>query len=447
MPDACCDVLLITADAAFRDLVQARRPSCARLRCATGAEPTTGEPVSARQAWVDLDSVPNPRLPDGVQRVYFYSQQCVVQDGLPAGLFVHTPCAPVVFDVLWAEVQAGPGAPVVAQGRALPHWVTDFQELNLARLCRKIVNGLAARLGYRDVSLYLHDFEHRQLVLAETTHTRALERSVPLDAAGQHLMVAVARSGRIFATNHAPAELAARGIPRPPDRPYADDACLVAPLSSDGRLWGVLNFSGQIPTALTEERPPLEEIFAFLGRALQHAQTYYQARTEARVDGLTGLYNQRWIQESLEKEIRRAERYGTTLAILMIDLDGLKAINDQYGHTAGDCVLRHVAGRISGVLRQFDGAARVGGDEFIVMLPATNLKGAQHVARRLLESIRQGGPSYHDATLPVTASIGVAEWQPGCDAARLIEAADQAMYTAKQNGRKSLAGEPRSSVA
>jgi len=433
------DVVLITADAGLRDLIESRRPPTARLHWLTGEDPTALSALQPRQLWVDLDTAAVPHLPEVQRRVYFYSQPGAGWDALPKGQFIRKPCAALVCDVLWADVQSSPSQGISsAVGRPLPAWILDFQELNLALLCRKMVTGLAARLGYRDVSLYLHDFERGQLVLAEATHTRDLERTIPLDAVGQHLMAAVARSGRPFVTQHASAELAARGIPSTSDRPYPDEACLVAPLFSEGRLWGVLNFSGLAPTPLTEPNPPLDELFEFLGRALCHARLYQQARIEARVDSLTGLYNQRWMQESLQREVRRAERFGGGLSILMLDLDGLKAINDQFGHLVGDRVLRHVASRIRGVLRQFDGAARIGGDEFLIMLPATNLKGAQHVARRLLDLIRAEVPRHGDTPLPISASIGVAEWQPGWDSTQLIEAADRAMYEAKgstRNGR------------
>lgn len=441
MPETPADVLLITADQGFRALVGRHRPPAAQLRCVAAADLPAVEPVRAQQVWVDLDSAPSICGPYGARRVYFYSCHRPATEGLPAGLFIRKPCGPAVFDLLWSAVglkPAGHAATTAPPVRPLPAWLLDFQEIRLVPLCRKLVGELAPRLGYRYGSLYLHDFKRGLLTLAESSHTRSIDLAVPLDAADRHLMVAVAHGERLLRTQHATDVSLAYGIPPHADRPYPDDACLVAPLSSAGRLWGVLNFSGRVRTPLTEADPPLEETFTFLGRALHQARTYDQARTEARVDSLTGLYNQRWIIETLEKEVRRTERFGTPLAVLMIDLDGLKGINDREGHAAGDCLLQHVATRINRVLRQFDGAARVGGDEFVVMLPATNMKGAQRVARRLLASIRQDVAHFRNVPLPVTASIGAAAWCPGRDAQQLIEAADRTMYRAKQNGRNSL---------
>jgi len=341
----------------------------------------------------------------------------------------------------WAAATAGPcGA--LSTVAYLPGWLLDFQELDLKSLCRKCVTELAARLGYADTSLYLH-LQDGLLTLAETTHRRTIDLAVRWDPCREaatrpngpgSLMVAVARNGRFLQTQRVSAEFERLGIPRPTDRRYADESCLIAPLLSGQRLWGVLNFSGAARSATTELGLPLDEIFTFLGRAVHHACLYDQARIEARIDSLTGLYNLRGIMEILEREIRRAQRYQSTLAVLMLDLDGLKAVNDQHGHAAGDSLLRHVAGRIGAVLRQFDGAARVGGDEFVVVLPGSNLLGARQVARRLAESIREDAAYFRDQPLPITASIGVAEWRAGWDARQLVEAADQAMYRAKTQG-------------
>ena len=436
------DVLLVSADQQFAERIRKHAAGEVSFQCIPTA-PAPGTCPQARQVWVDLDSVEAGEFPAADRRVYFYSGRKPASKSLPGGLLIRKPCTGVVLHLLWAAA-AQPSAPLAERPPEtttdclLPAWLLDFQELQLNTLCRKLVAGLAPRLGYQHVSLYLHDFDAGRLTLMQTTHQRPLEQHLPMDAAQQHLMVAVARSGRIFRTEHTPVELAARGIPTRDGREYDDDTCLIAPLASDGRVCGVLNFSGRARTALTQDNLPLDEIFAFLGRMLSNALAYDQARTEARVDGLTGLYNVRWLMESLEKEIRRADRFKTPLAVLMIDLDGLKAINDSNGHAAGDCVLQHTAERITRVLRQFDSAARIGGDEFVVMLPGTNRRGARHVAERLLDSIRADAASFRGSSLPISVSVGAAEWRTGWTASQLIDAADHAMYGAKRNGRDGL---------
>lgn len=432
-------VLLISDDRGLRDRVESRRPPRATVHSVGSRDVQAGDWRSADQIWVDLDSVPREAVPAEGCRVYFYSAEQLPGEGLPAGLFIRKPCSPMALEVLWARVESC--VPPRTSSCTLPVWLLDFLDLDIKSLCRRLVTDLAPRLGYRDASLYLHDREHAVLSLAGTTHSRSIDLAVPIGANSEHLMASVADSGGMLQTDCVSDELVTRDLRRSGERPYPDEGCLVAPLESDGRLWGVLNFSGRAGTTSTEDGLPLEAVFLFLGRALHHARVHEQARLEARVDGLTGLYNQRWMTEALEREIRRAERFSSPLAVLMIDLDGLKAINDRQGHAAGDRVLRHVASQITRVLRQFDGAARVGGDEFVVMLPGTTLAGARGVARRVLRAIRKNTPQFRNAPLHVAASIGAAEWRPGWEVVELLDAADQAMYRSKQNGRG--AGGPR----
>ncbi len=447
MPERVADVLLITDDGHLREAVARHQRVGARLQSIGASELTAGNVPRARQVWIDLDCSAGAVATGAGRRVYFHSQQPPVAEKLLPGLFIRKPCNAAVLEVLWAGVDVKPAVTIPESstrpaGRSLPAWLLEFHELELKVLCRKCVTGLGLRLGYKDVSLYLYDAEHGLLTLAETTHKRPVDLAVRCDTEEPSLMAAVARGGRMLHTERVGAELAARRIEPHHDRPYSDEGCLVVPLASAGQLLGVLSFSGRAHTAQTEVGLPLDDIFAFVARALEHARAYERARLEARVDSLTGLYNQRWMVEALEKEIRRADRFGTPLAVLMLDLDGLKAVNDRAGHAAGDCLLRHVAARISAVLRHFDGAARVGGDEFVVTLPATNLQGAQQVARRLLQSIRDDVAHFEDCPLPITASAGAAEWHQGLDAKQLIEAADQAMYAAKGQGRNTLVCQP-----
>lgn len=439
------DVLLISDDQRLRASVHRHRPEGARLRCLSTDGLTDPQPVTARQVWIDLDCAPAVAPPGGARRVYFYSRPEQAAETPPPGVFIRKPGTAAVFDVLWAGLDAD-GARNRSRAPAeltLPAWLLEFQELRLKPLCNKLITRLGPRLGYRDASLYLHDRSRQLLTLAETTHARSIDLVVPSDAPSPTLMTAVARRGRLLRTERVSKELPNLGVARCHDASYDDEYCLIVPLACDGELVGVLNFSGHSDAAPAKQDLPLDTIFAFLGRALHFARAHELAQTEARVDCLTGLYNQRGMTEALDKEIPRAERFATPLTVLLIDLDGLKNINDQEGHAAGDCVLRHVAGRIARVLRHFDGAARVGGDEFVVMLPHTDLKGARQVARRLLRALREDCAHFRDVPLAITASIGVAEWRTGWNAQQLVEAADQAMYSAKRRGRGDLACYPQ----
>ena len=167
----------------------------------------------------------------------------------------------------------------------------------------------------------------------------------------------------------------------------------------------------------------------------------------ARVDALTGVGNRRAFAEALETEVKAAIRAGTTLGLLMMDIDFFKPYNDHYGHPAGDQCLREVAGLLQRVVRRpRDRLARYGGEEFVVLLPGTPLEGVLEVGREVIEQIRllrlphvarQGGDI-------VTLSIGAASIQPRHldDGGTLLRKADDALYEAKASGRNRLCYAP-----
>ena len=170
-------------------------------------------------------------------------------------------------------------------------------------------------------------------------------------------------------------------------------------------------------------------------------QEYEQAMKELeRVsvhDGLTGIFNRRKVMLELDREIERALRYKTSLALLMIDIDHFKKVNDNFGHQVGDIVLKTVSGVMASALRKVDILGRYGGEEFIIFLPQTDLPSAKILAERLrshiedmlieTESVKQ---------LSITASIGIAIFDPEKDDADLfISRADKALYWAKDTGR------------
>ena len=153
-------------------------------------------------------------------------------------------------------------------------------------------------------------------------------------------------------------------------------------------------------------------------------------------DGLTGIYNRRFFEQTLTKEYSRVQRYGGTLSLVLLDLDHFKKVNDTHGHLAGDEVLREAARRLNSCLRDTDILARYGGEEFAVILPATTLEGTLIVAERL-RAVMDATPIMHNAqSLTITVSAGVTEFRT--DILRyedLIKEADLALYTSKGSGR------------
>jgi len=163
--------------------------------------------------------------------------------------------------------------------------------------------------------------------------------------------------------------------------------------------------------------------------AIQNARRFEEAYCRAVFDGLTGLYNRRYFDEALEREVMRAHRYERSLALLLLDLDGFKAVNDESGHLAGDAVLKEFAAGVRSAVRSVDIACRVGGDEFGILLPeASNLE-ARHLEERLHAALVER-PLGRQAR--VGWSAGIAELQAGEDAISLFNRADQAMLGKKR---------------
>jgi diguanylate cyclase (GGDEF)-like protein len=162
-----------------------------------------------------------------------------------------------------------------------------------------------------------------------------------------------------------------------------------------------------------------------------------KAEKEARRDFLTGLPNRHAYQERINQEAERSKRYRRPLAILMVDIDNFKMVNDVLGHEWGDIVLQKVAGQLSRSLRSVDFVARIGGEEFVVILPETNISGAIEVASRLLNAVRENPVETIKGLLPVTVSIGIssAAIDRATDEKQLLLDADQALYRAKNNGK------------
>ena len=159
----------------------------------------------------------------------------------------------------------------------------------------------------------------------------------------------------------------------------------------------------------------------------------------AHTDALTGLANRRFLIEQLEREFARAERYRRPLALLYIDLDGFKAINDRFGHLFGDEILRSVAMAMQAVLRSTDLLARIGGDEFAVLLPETTLKGAIGVANKLRKALGAYGASLGTSVPPLTFCAGVAQRREEDESIdELLARADQAQYGAKSGGKAQI---------
>jgi len=180
-------------------------------------------------------------------------------------------------------------------------------------------------------------------------------------------------------------------------------------------------------------------VFVLFGYVLGHHSD--QLLRLAQSDPLTGLHNARVFQERLEEEWGRARRYGRALSLLLIDVDGLKGINDRRGHRAGDAALVRVAAALRRTARQTDLTARWGGDEFALLAPDTRGAAALRLGERICALVSETARTDGE---PMTVSVGVAtiDGAPDDGALQLRERADAALYAAKRQGRNRVAGEP-----
>ena len=197
--------------------------------------------------------------------------------------------------------------------------------------------------------------------------------------------------------------------------------------------------AGRMPTIKVTREDEIGQLSASFNQMAEAVKRRNEALKElASRDGLTGLYNNRYFKEALEREIKRAERFKHPLSLIMADIDYFKYYNDSHGHVAGDTVLKTVAGVFLKNTREVDIAARYGGEEFAVILPNTDLKDALKVAERIRNGIAEV-PVPHEETQPkgnLTISIGVAAFTADrASPIAFIKAADRALYRAKDLGR------------
>ncbi|QAT85315.1 FHA domain/GGDEF domain-containing protein [Corallococcus coralloides] len=182
-------------------------------------------------------------------------------------------------------------------------------------------------------------------------------------------------------------------------------------------------------------------IFKFIAGGNIEAAYHDEIYRLTTMDGLTQIYNRRYFDEQLDREISRSRRYERVLSLVMFDLDHFKDVNDMYGHLAGDSVLKQLASTVRTRIRREDVFARYGGEEFALLLPEIHLAGARQLAEKVRKLVERQRFEFDKQVIPVTLSMGVATLEPQHrEPADLVRTADEHLFAAKSQGRNRICG-------
>jgi diguanylate cyclase (GGDEF)-like protein len=226
------------------------------------------------------------------------------------------------------------------------------------------------------------------------------------------------------------------------------ESLLAVPLKARNRTLGALVLTGPRGSFDAASHRVLGILANQAAATLSLIQDRERQKELAVRDGLTDLYNRRAFDELLVQALAREDRQQGRLALILLDLDHFKKLNDTYGHPAGDAALRASAKVLTQHLRKGDLAARYGGEEFVVILPGTDEEGAMHLAERVRGAIQKHRLVFEGARLELSASLGASVWPAdGQDPEALLAAADRALYAAKQAGRNRVVAASRAASA
>ena len=218
--------------------------------------------------------------------------------------------------------------------------------------------------------------------------------------------------------------------------PLAFSRPRILPLTLAGKPLGMLGIVLKDTDSFQKDRDELmSTVSNILAMSLENAQEYHRLKEMAVTDGLTGIYNRKGFRDFIQREFQRARRYGKALSLVMIDVNGLKPINDSLGHLAGDYVLRELAGCFKNSVRKSDIVSRYGGDEFALLLPETHMEEAETLVKRILANVRNYAFDWESERIDVRVGYGISttdELKKGDTEKELIQKADLRLYDAKR---------------
>jgi diguanylate cyclase (GGDEF)-like protein/putative nucleotidyltransferase with HDIG domain len=299
--------------------------------------------------------------------------------------------------------------------------------LNPDEMLAKITDQLEAGLTYDHIGIGVLEYSTREIVVqAEAGKRRgALGQRIPL---GNGLLGHVARNGHLAAFRaNSPADAALKPL-------LADTVAAIAlPVFYAEQLHGILYIESSEPADFSDEEILLLRTLAdLIAGALHNAYSFQKAQEQAITDGLTGVKTHRFFMESLSAEWKRSTRAGRAFALVLMDLDRFKFVNDFYGHLEGDLVLQRVGHILETNCRRSDVVARYGGDEFVILMPETTMEHARQLASKLRGWV-SADPLLREKN--ISASFGIASYPlHGSSPQELIQVADASMYLSKHQG-------------
>ena len=296
--------------------------------------------------------------------------------------------------------------------------------------------------GARAASLIRWSSDADTAEVACATEAAGLRAPAPIDSAS--IVAESCREGKLQVLEDSRTAAIGRALYGAPRSIQEPGSVAIVPLVKDGRTLGALVLEAAEVKALTlDESRPLTVLAAIVASSLELVWQFAEVDLRARTDQLTGLWNRHHFGEQLQRTLNEADRYGTQVSLVLVDIDHFKRVNDTWGHEAGDAVLRQVARVLQDGVRSVDICVRYGGEEIALLLAQTDSEHAVEVAERLRARIAAQPLLHNGAAIPVTASFGVATYPETVKVRdQLFPASDKALYIAKHEGRNRVRAKP-----
>jgi diguanylate cyclase (GGDEF)-like protein len=314
--------------------------------------------------------------------------------------------------------------------------------LDIDRIADVCIENIPKLVRARFASLYILDETNNILHLHKHNHPFLINKIVSLNQTPTPLMVMAIRSKELILVPDI--DTHKKPIIKKSQRAFAENYqtnnCAIVPLICQDRVVGVLNLADKMDDGYFDSGDiALIELFSQLvGASIGNIKLFEKIQHQATTDGLTGLVNHKTFYEILEKELWRSRRYGGQISLIMVDIDNLKKINDEYGHRVGDKVIKEISKRIKECIRQIDTAARYGGDEFAVILLNTSLIDASVVAKRMVDAVAKTPTAWNKEQIPLSISVGLGQYNAQASPEDITSRSDQALYAAKQAGKNTV---------